>query len=156
MNAAPLPVGFKYVTAFMAGRPIHTDDRFSIKHPKMDRGKRAKIFAPFDALDGYSESIDGKNIEYVERIELEDYEKSRLDHRFRVLHDLTRNGRMARTNRVTVSVKYYVPCMDEENFAFLRRGSYVTETGICWKVDADVTRTMLVGETEIPLDDVIE
>ena len=63
---------------------------------------------------------------------------------------------MARTNRVTVSVKYYVPCMDEENFAFLRRGRYVTETGICWKVDADVTRTMLVGETEISLDDVIE
>ena len=156
MDASALPYGFKYTAAFLAGRPRHKDDHFAYLHPRMDRGKRAKIFAPFDALDGYSESIDGKNVEYVERIELEEYEKNRLDHRFRILQTLTRNSRVARANRVQVSVTYYVPCMDEENFSFRRRGQYITETGICWKVDADITRTIIVGEKEIPLDEVIE
>ena len=47
----------------------------------MDRGRRAKIFAPFDALDGYSESIDSKNVEYVERIELEETDRIELNRR---------------------------------------------------------------------------
>ena len=64
MTATALPAGFKYKAAFFAGRPRHSDDHFSFLHPKMDRRRRAKIFAPFDALDGYSESIDSKNIEY--------------------------------------------------------------------------------------------
>ena len=156
MKAAALPTGFKYTAAFVAGRPSHTDDFFFCKHPKMERGKRAKIFAPFDALDGYSESIDSKNVEYEDRVELDDYDKSRLDHRFRILRDLTRNSRIARANKVMVSVKYYVPCTDENNFSFRRRGRYVTVTGICWKVDADVTRTMVVGDAVIPLDEIVE
>ena len=31
-------------------RPVHINDDFSIKHPKMSKGDRAKIFAPFAAL----------------------------------------------------------------------------------------------------------
>jgi hypothetical protein len=31
-------------------RPVHNGDDFSRIHPKMRRGNRAKIFAPFDAL----------------------------------------------------------------------------------------------------------
>ena len=156
MNAATLPAGFKYTAAFLAGRPIHKDDHFAYRHPRMDRGKRAKIFAPFDALDGYSESIAAKNVQYVERIQLEEYEKNRLDNQFRILQTLTRNGKVARANKIVVSVTYYIPCMDENNFSFLKMGGYVTETGICWKVDPDITRTMKVGEIEIPLDDIVE
>ena len=156
MYATALPAGFKYTAAFLAGRPIHKDDHFAYRHPRMDRGKRAKIFAPFDALDGYSESIAAKNVQYVERIQLEEYEKNRLDNRFRILQTLTRNGKVARTNKIVVSVTYYIPCVDENNFSFLKMGRYVTETGICWKVDPDITRTMKVGEIEIPLDEVID
>ena len=114
MNAATLPAGFKYTAAFLAGRPIHKDDHFAYRHPRMDRGKRAKIFAPFDALDGYSESIAAKNVQYVERIQLEEYEKNRLDNQFRILQTLTRNGKVARANKIVVSVTYYIPCMDED------------------------------------------
>lgn len=75
-----LPIGFKYTAAFLAGRPQHTRfDNFSRKHPQMDRRKRAKIFAPFDALDGYSDSIDSKNVEYVERVELEEADRIELN-----------------------------------------------------------------------------
>ena len=64
------PPGFKYMKAYLAGRPKHTPfDSFYYHHPLMDRRKRSKIFAPFEALEGYSESIDGVNADYMERIE---------------------------------------------------------------------------------------
>ena len=156
MTATALPAGFKYKAAFFAGRPRHSDDHFSFLHPKMDRRRRAKIFAPFDALDGYSESIDSKNIEYIERIDLEEDDRRELDRRIRILHELTYNGRMARANRVQVSVRYYVPCTDENNFAFQLRGRYETISGICRKVDSDVTNSITIDDAVIPLTDVIE
>ena len=53
-----MPSDFKYKNAFLAGRPKHArTDRFRIRHPEMDHGKRAKIFAPFDALRGFDEAI---------------------------------------------------------------------------------------------------
>ena len=156
MAAITLPAGFKYTTAFIAGRPIHRDDHFAFLHPRMDRRRRAKLFAPFDALDGYSASIDSKNIEYVERIELEEDDRAELNRRIRILHGLTYNGKIARTNRVQITVRYYVPCTDENNFAFQLRGQYKTLTGICWKVDSDVTDSITIDNTVIPLTDVIE
>ena len=156
MAAVTLPAGFKYTAAFIAGRPIHRDDHFAFLHPRMDRRRRAKLFAPFDALDGYSVSIDSKNIEYVERVDLEEDDRRELDRRIRILRGLTYNGRMARANRVRVTVRYYVPCTDEDNFAFRLRGRYETVTGICWKVDLDEMGVVKIDEAAIPLADVAE
>ncbi len=39
-------------------RPVHDNDDFSIRHPKMSREDRAKIFAPFAALKGYEEALE--------------------------------------------------------------------------------------------------
>ena len=51
----PLPEDFKYRDVLLKGRPRHEKtDPFRIRHPVMDTGKRAKIFAPFDALRGFS------------------------------------------------------------------------------------------------------
>lgn len=53
-----MPVNFRYRDVFLKGRPQHDRyDPFRIRHPRMDRRKRAKIFAPFDALKGFSEAI---------------------------------------------------------------------------------------------------
>ena len=155
MTAITLPAGFKYKAAFIAGRPRHRGDHFSFLHPKMDRGRRAKLFAPFDALDGYSESIDSKNIEYIERIDLEEDDRRELDRRIRILHELTYNGRMARANRVQVSVRYYIPCTDEHSFACGLRGQYRTETGVVWKVDMEVGKTITVNQKMIAFDDIL-
>ena len=152
-----LPAGFKYKAAFIAGRPRHQRfDAFSLKHPQMDRRKRAKIFAPFDALDGYSESIEEKNIEYVERIEQDPSAKAELNRRLRILQSLTYNSRIAMENNVVVSVRYYVPCTDTNRFAYQMKGRYVTVTGVCMKVDLEVDGTIKIGEAVIPLDDVTE
>lgn len=153
MTAITLPAGFKYRAAFLAGRPRHHDDHFAYLHPRMDRGRRAKIFAPFDALEGFSRSIDSKNIDYVERTDLEEDDRRELNRRIQILHALTYNGRTARANRVQVSVRYFVPCTDESIFAYQLRGRYETISGICWKVDPDV---ITIDEAAILLKDVIE
>ena len=52
------PSDLKYSEAFLKGRPRHgNSDPFSLRHPSMDLGRRAKIFSPFDALKGFSEAI---------------------------------------------------------------------------------------------------
>ena len=48
----------KYMDIIDKERPQHNGDEFDIKHPKMSREQRAKIFAPFAALKGYEETID--------------------------------------------------------------------------------------------------
>lgn len=58
LGSAPMPADFAYRDVFLKGRPQHQKtDPFGIRHPCMDLGKRAKIFAPFDALRGFSAAI---------------------------------------------------------------------------------------------------
>ena len=155
--AAALHIGFKYTAAFLSRRPQHHRfDDFSRKHPKMDRRRRAKIFAPFDALDGYSDSIDSKNVAYVERIELEEADRIELNRRLQILRSLTCNSKQARANQVKVTVRYYTPCTDHNRFAWQMLGQYVTATGICWKVDPDESGVIKIDEAAIPLADVVK
>lgn len=53
-----IPPDFSYREVLEKGRPCHDRlDPFRIRHPQMDPGRRAKIFAPFDALKGFDEAI---------------------------------------------------------------------------------------------------
>ena len=54
-----IPEDFPYKEAARRGRPQHGElDEFRRKHPAMDVGKRAKIFAPFAALRGFEMEIE--------------------------------------------------------------------------------------------------
>ena len=57
----------KYSHILTARRPVHDFDGFSHRHPPMPRGKRAKLFAPFDALSGYDEALANVETIYVAR-----------------------------------------------------------------------------------------
>ena len=60
-----MPDDFRYREIAVRGRPQHRRfDDFSIKHPRMDTGHRAKIFAPFDALTGFSDAVASKRTMY--------------------------------------------------------------------------------------------
>ena len=53
-----MPANFKYLDVLRRGRPIHEKwDSFSLRHPPMSAARWAKIFSPFDALDGFNERI---------------------------------------------------------------------------------------------------
>ncbi len=58
MIHSPMPENFKYKEVFEKGKPVHdADDPFYIRHPRMDLSRRAKLFAPFDALRGFSAAV---------------------------------------------------------------------------------------------------
>ena len=149
VGAMAMPVNFRYREVFLKGKPRHDRwDPFRIKHPCMDRGKRAKIFAPFDALRGFDEAVSAKDVLYENQIALSEEDRDELNRRLEILYNLTYNSRMARANRVRVTVTYYEPCRDENHEAYGLRGQYRTVTGICLNVDADETKTILIGEEE--------
>lgn len=152
-----MPANFRYREVFLKGRPRHDRyDPFRIRHPSMDRSHRAKIFAPFDALKGFNEAVSAKDVLYEDRIELLQEDTEELSRRLNILHNLTFNGRMARANRVQVTVTYYEPCNDENHEAFGLRGQYKTITGICWNVDAAVGQTILIDKARISLGNVLK
>lgn len=151
-----MPADFRYREVFLKGKPQHDRcDPFRIRHPRMNTGHRAKIFAPFDALKGFNEAVSAKEVLYENRIELSPEDAAELDRRLAILHNLTYNSRMARANRVQVSVTYYQPCMDPNHDDYRLRGQYQTISGICWNVDAEVNRTITIDRMKLSLDNVL-
>ena len=152
-----IPAGFRYREVFLKGKPQHDrQDPFRIRHPGMDRGKRAKIFAPFDALRGFGEAVAEKDVLYEDRIIPNQEEQAELNRRLVILRDLTQNRRAAEAGRLQVTVTYYEPCGDVNHEAYGRQGQYRTVAGVCRKVDAEETKTILIEDRAIPLEDVLK
>ena len=143
----------EYIQISEKGKPQHTKfDDFYRKHPFMDVGKRAKIFAPFAALRGFDGCILDKEVQYQPKIILDEEVKDKIAQQLEVLHRLTINSRIARKNHVVVSVTYFIPCSDKNHEAYGYYGQYVTVTGVCKKVDDTITHTITVGGLVISLD----
>ncbi len=145
----------KYGNAFSSCRPAHERcDDFSLRHPCMDLGKRAKIFSPFAALRGFEEAVDSKRKLYVEKRELSEEEQEALNRTLTLLCELTANRCLAKEHAVHASVRFYVPCADENHEAYGCRGTYETAAGVVRKVDPTLRKTLLIGEREIELADI--
>lgn len=150
-----VPAAFPYLEVLLQGRPRHGMDEFTLRHPRMEQSQRAKIFAPFDALDGYGSSISEKNAAYTAKIELDESQREEINQTLLRLNELTRTRRLARENRPRAAVTYFVLCQDRHSLAFHRLGRYVTVTGTVAKVDAEITRTVKIGDATIPFDDIL-
>ena len=141
----------KYKDIIHRERPQHAlCDAFSARHPKMPLGRRAKIFSPFSALRGFEEAVDSKLERYVSKVELNEEEQERIN---RTLLELVERSRDRRQS-VVVTVRWYVPCADENHEAYGRRGSYVTLRGPVWKIDPVVRGTLTLGDREIALAEI--
>ena len=157
IGVMPMPAGFKYQDVFLKGKPRHDHyDSFRLRHPEMPPGQRAKLFAPLDALRGFDFAILMKNEIYTDKVGLSLEDQEELDRRFNILHTLTYNSRMARANRVQVTITYYEACSDENSEAYGLQGQYKTVTGICWNVDAEMTKTIQVDGMRIRMEDIRE
>ena len=167
IGVMPMPANFRYRDVFLKGKPRHDRyDSFRIRHPEMPAGKRAKLFAPFDALRGFDFAILMKNEVYTDRVIMSPEDREELDRRLSILHNLTYNSRIAKANRPQVAVTYYEPCSDINSEAYGSQGQYRTITGICRNVDAEVTKTILVcvaraprtemDEVRIPMEDILK
>ena len=152
-----IPENFKYREVFLKGKPRHsTDDPFSVRHPKMDLSRRAKLFAPFDALRGFSAAVIAKDERYEERKETDAGILEDLGDKIRLLCELTATRKLALENNVQISVTYFEPCSDANSEAYETGGKYLTVTGTCMLIDPDVSQTILVDEMLISFGDIIQ
>ena len=109
--------------------------------PRMPRQNRAKIFAPYQALKGFSEAVHAKDTVYVRRIELSEYVQELLDRKLR---------RLRRWDVVTVT--WFCPKPDE---AGRDVGQYITATGAVERIDPVFRELLLCGQ-RIPLEAITE
>ena len=140
----------KYPYAFHRQRPPHEGcDEFTVRHPKMQLGQRAKIFSPFAALRGFETAIDSKLERYVGRAELTEEDQERVN---RVLREIAERRR----EHPTVTVTYFVPCGDENHEAYGLGGKVETLTGSVQNFDPVVRKAIRISETVIDLSDILE
>ena len=142
----PIPADWKHADIVRKGRPCSL-------RVHMPNSRRAKIFAPFDALAGFDDAVASKEVLYEEKRRMSSQDLEAFNQTLARLKALTINGRVARENKVLVEAEYYVPCDDENSFSYRIQGQYKKITGICWKVD-DVFGTIKVDDKIINLDDV--
>ena len=157
IGVMPMPADFKYLDVLRKGKPQHDRfDSFSIRHPRMDCGERAKIFAPFDALRGFNFAISRKEVLYVDRPELGYEQQQELNQKLDVLHQLTFNSRLARQNQIYIKVQHFVPCQDCQHDSFGTGGQIRTIEGYCKAVDPDVEQTLQVNDVRIRFSDIVQ
>lgn len=156
IGVVPIPADFKYMDVLQKGKPKHERfDEFSVRHPKMDCRKRAKIFAPFDALRGFDFAISRKEVLYTDRPELSQEELQELNRRLGILKSLTRYAWMARRNHVVVTATYFVPCGDRQHEAYGEKGQISTVTGVCSRVDHETAQIIQIENRKIPFADLL-
>ena len=130
-----------YEKILLAERPVHFQDAFSAKHPPMPRKKRAKLFAPFDALAGYGEALGEQEIIYREREVLSEEARQELDKKLDFLWNVYRERRQGtKYAGGSLAVKTFVPpCVTIRYFEEVPgqggRGLYRTTSGAVVKMD---------------------
>ena len=114
------------------------------KHPRMTLQNRAKIFSPFAALRGYDEQLaaEKQRTERVTKRILTEEEMSALSDRL-----------MQVTKGMTITVRYFKE--DTAHPEIPAVGNYVTLTGKADRIDP-VFRTLQVGDTVVPFEDLVE
>ena len=156
IGVIPMPAGFKYRELFYKGRPHHEKlDPFRRKHPAMDIGKRAKIFAPFDALRGFSAAVIAKNEIYEYKRLPDEGTLQELSRQLSALQEQLPKNR-SQEARIHLSVTFFVPCEDKNHEAYGLRGRYETVSGILQDLDPLLTRSLLIDGQTIPLDDILQ
>ena len=160
------------------------DDPFRIRHPVMPCSRRAKLFSPFDALRGFDAAIWSKEVLYEDKKQLDESELEILNRKLALLHKLTYNSREERAraasaqasaqqgtralssrvvrpargpdlkNQPVVTVTYFSPCADSNNFAYGKQGQYLSVTGVVRKVDPDISRTIILDDKVIGFSDI--
>ncbi len=136
-------------------RPIHEGDLFSRLHPKMPRHNRAKLFAPFDALTGFDQSMDAETVFTVHPAELSEEMKQELD---RKLNDLFAQykklpkKRSGRRGLLQVSILYFEVSSEQtmlHNDGI--RGNYRWLSGDLLDID-QVRRTIDLGSRRLDMN----
>ena len=152
----PMPADFPYKKIMQMGRPKHEKfSDFGIRHPSMSCSRRAKIFAPFDALAGFSDRINKKETLYEAKKVLSEEEKASLGRRLTCLNHLLTKAKYRKVPAPEVTVTFFEPCSDEENDAYGTKGLYKNITGTVNQMDLEVDRTITIDGRVVEVEDLV-
>lgn len=122
---------------------INLPHHVSRKHPQMSIHDRAAQFAPFAALTGHGEAIAETARLTDRKIELDDYERLKLDEKLLILQEHI-------MEMPEISVTYFCPDEKKEG------GKYVTITKALRKIN-DMERTLLMEDgMQIRIEDILD
>lgn len=121
---------------------LHLPHHVSSRHPQMPREKRAAQFAPFAALTGYEDALAETTRPLVQRIELSDDEKVRLD---RHLQELATHIQ----DQPAVTITWFQEDLTAQG------GFYVTTKGHLKTIDAVHNGLILTNGNWIPICDIL-
>lgn len=121
---------------------INLPHHISQKHPQMSLEARSAQFAPFAALTGYEEVVKETERITVEKIELDEEEKSILNEQIQyILSNIDK--------KIKVYIKYFVPDIKKDG------GQYIIIKGIVSKIDK-YKQIIVVNNIEINIKDIIK
>ena len=113
------------------------------KHTRMPVRDRAAQFAPFAALTGFGAVLKETERITEKRIELDEYEKEKLDEKIRLILE-------EKEIHPEITVTFFVP--DEKKDG----GAYVTVSGHIKRVDEAEHLLILEEGDKIPMEDIYE
>lgn len=122
---------------------IHLPHPVSTKHPQMPIADRAAQFSPFAALTGHDAAIKETARLTDQRVELDEEEKSRLDVKLRVIHEML-------TEQPELLVTYFQADRRKSG------GSYLTIRGRVKKINAYDQNLVMSDGLRIPIGDIYE
>ena len=122
---------------------IYLEHHVSKNHPQMSIHDRAAQFSPFAALTGHGEAIAETARLTDRKIELDDYEKLKLDEKLEILQ--------ARIREIPeVSITYFCPDTKKDG------GSYLTIHNGLKKIDSVERMLVMVDDTKIKMEDILD
>lgn len=114
------------------------------KHPHMSNADRAKIFSPFAALKGHTETIRKKEILRVNKIDLFDEAAATLNEKLTLLE----KGQM-------VTITYFFSDPGPDGTGGTAEGIYITLSGIIKHLDS-ISRILEIDDHKINFDDIAD
>lgn len=114
------------------------------KHPHMSNADRAKIFSPFAALKGHTETIRKKEILRVNKIDLSDEAAATLNEKLTLLE----KGQM-------VTITYFFSDPGPDGAGGTAEGIYITLSGIIKRLDS-ISRILEIDNHKINFDDIAD
>ena len=122
---------------------MYLEHHVSKKHPQMSRYNRAAQFAPFAALSGHGEAI-AETARLTEgKIELDDYEKLKLDEKLYILQE-----RIAEVPEVCIT--YFRPDTKKNG------GAYLTISQGLKKICPQECLLVLEDDTKIKMENILK
>lgn len=114
------------------------------KHPHMSNADRAKIFSPFAALKGHTETIRKKEILRVNKFDLSDEAAAALNEKLTLLE----KGQM-------VTITYFFSDPGPDGTGGTAEGIYITLSGIIKHLDS-ISRILEIDDHKINFDDIAD